>query len=162
MKLDVIQNEAVWYAQGLRFECTQCGNCCTGGPGYVWISDEEIDRLAAHLHVSRHETIKLYCRKIDGRSSLKEHRNSRGQYDCVFLREIPAEDKGDGAVAHSRRVCIAYEVRPLQCRTWPFWDGNLANEENWKRAGVRCPGIDRGKLHAREHIEKMRDAEDWP
>ena len=35
-----------WYADGLSFTCTQCGNCCTGGPGYVWISDMEIDRLA--------------------------------------------------------------------------------------------------------------------
>ena len=25
-----------WYADGLSFECTMCGNCCTGPPGAVW------------------------------------------------------------------------------------------------------------------------------
>ena len=26
-----------WYRDGLRFECTRCGHCCTGAPGYVWV-----------------------------------------------------------------------------------------------------------------------------
>ena len=49
MKLEVLKDEAAeqpWYAEGLKFTCTQCGNCCTGGPGFVWISREEIRRLA--------------------------------------------------------------------------------------------------------------------
>ena len=29
-----------WYADGLPFTCTQCGDCCTGDPGYVWVTDE--------------------------------------------------------------------------------------------------------------------------
>ena len=44
-------------------KCTQCGNCCTGGPGYVWISDGEIDRLAKHFHLSRQEAIERFCRR---------------------------------------------------------------------------------------------------
>ncbi|MFM1805538.1 MAG: hypothetical protein RL136_2417, partial [Planctomycetota bacterium] len=32
--------QAPWYAEGLRFECTQCGNCCSGGPGAVWFTPE--------------------------------------------------------------------------------------------------------------------------
>ena len=35
-----------WFSQGLRFTCSQCGNCCSGGPGFVWVSDEEIAKLA--------------------------------------------------------------------------------------------------------------------
>ena len=27
-----------WYRDGLRFECTRCGACCTGAPGYVWVT----------------------------------------------------------------------------------------------------------------------------
>ena len=30
-----------WYEQGLRFGCTQCGNCCTGPEGAVWFTEEE-------------------------------------------------------------------------------------------------------------------------
>ncbi|WP_296458322.1 hypothetical protein [Rubinisphaera sp.] len=38
-----------WYKDGLKFECTQCGNCCTGGPGAVWVSEEEIQAIAEYL-----------------------------------------------------------------------------------------------------------------
>ena len=31
-----------WYAAGLRFFCTQCGDCCSGAPGFVWVNEEEI------------------------------------------------------------------------------------------------------------------------
>src|SRR6266404_2835548 len=37
-----------WYENGLRFECTRCGHCCTGPSGYVWVNDEEIDQIAAY------------------------------------------------------------------------------------------------------------------
>ena len=36
-----------WYAGGLRFTCTGCGDCCTGAPGYVWVNQQEIDALMA-------------------------------------------------------------------------------------------------------------------
>ena len=38
--------EKPWYHEGLRFECTGCGDCCTGAPGYVWLTEEEIRALA--------------------------------------------------------------------------------------------------------------------
>ncbi len=153
--------DAPWYADGLSFTCTQCGNCCTGGPGYVWVSEVEIDRLAAHLKMERDEVLQRYCRKISGRISLKETLRA-GLHDCVFLKEIPAEPRGAGGVAQTRRVCGIYAVRPLQCRTWPFWQGNLASPENWSRAGSRCPGMDRGRRYTLQQIESLRDAPDWP
>jgi Fe-S-cluster containining protein len=39
----------------LNFTCTQCGNCCSGEPGYVWVTKEEIRRIA--------EFLSLQCRK---------------------------------------------------------------------------------------------------
>ncbi len=146
-----------WYADGLRFSCTQCGNCCTGRPGFVWISDEEIGRLAELLTLPIDQTIEKYCRRVGGRWSLKENFNPRhGGYDCVFLTEIPAETKGDG-VAHGRRVCSVYSARPAQCRAWPFWDSTLSSPTAWEAAAQRCPGIGRGPLHEREKIEAARD-----
>src|SRR3954454_20260637 len=162
MKLDVIESTtAPWYADGLKFTCQQCGNCCTGGPGYVWISDEEIQRLAEYLKLSQQETIEKYCRRINGRLSLKEVR--RGPlYDCVFLTEQKVEPGNGDRVVQPKRGCSIYPVRPLQCRTWPFWDGNLASASAWKRAGKGCHGIDRGRAFSRDEIEKLRDAQDWP
>lgn len=161
--LKVIESQkAPWYAEGLKFTCTQCGNCCTGGPGYVWISPEEIGRLAEFLKLTARQVIERYCRKIGDRYSLKENRNQRGEYDCVFLREEPTPAGSGEQVSHGQRVCTIYSVRPLQCRTWPFWEGNLMSPENWKRAAGRCPGMDRGKTYNRQEIEALRDAKDWP
>src|SRR5437763_101054 len=38
-----------WYGAGLRFNCTQCGNCCSGGPGYVWLTVNDMQRIAQFL-----------------------------------------------------------------------------------------------------------------
>lgn len=160
-KLLVLKQESPWYAEGLSFSCTGCGNCCTGGPGYVWISREEIDRLAEHLKLTAREVIMRYCRRLGGRYSLNEHRNRQGNYDCVFLEERKVESDGS-KVVHTQRICSIYPVRPLQCRTWPFWEGNLASRESWDRAASRCPGMNRGRTFTLEEMEALRDASDWP
>jgi len=163
MELDVLAPAAgPWYADGLKFTCTQCGNCCTGGPGFVWISQMEIVRLGEFLQISPEEVVEKYCRKVAGKFSLIENRNpATGLYDCVFLKEIPAQ--GDGsAVVHTRRVCPVYPVRPLQCRTWPFWEMNLSSRKIWDHSSGRCPGMNRGKSYGRRQMEELRDATDWP
>jgi Fe-S-cluster containining protein len=165
MRLNVVQpekEEDVWYADGLHFTCSQCGNCCTGGPGFVWVSEVEIGRLAEYLKVSREEVVEKYCRAVGEKYSLKETLR-QGLYDCVFLKEVKGESREGGEkVVQSKRVCSIYPVRPLQCRTWPFWDGVLAGKAIWEEAGKRCHGMDRGKFYSKERIEALRDAKDWP
>ena len=56
--------------------------------------------------------------------------------DCIFLRNV------DGV-----KQCRIYSVRPGQCRTWPFWPENLFSPDDWNRAALRCPGINRGRLY---------------
>ena len=31
------------------FQCTGCGDCCTGAPGFVWVNKEDIAALAADV-----------------------------------------------------------------------------------------------------------------
>lgn len=164
MKLDVIETGAKpWYGNGLRFTCTQCGNCCTGPPGYVWISQVEIARLAAHLELSIEQTIDRHCRRVGSRISLREHRNPRGEYDCEFLREVSATREIDGqTIQYSKRICTIYPVRPLQCRTWPFWSENLSSQKAWSLAGRKCPGMNEGRQYSVDQIRQIRDAKDWP
>ncbi len=166
MKLDILkQADDLWYADGLSFTCTQCGDCCTGGPGFVWISDVEIQRLAEHLGMDVAGVLKKYCRRVGGRISLKERIN-RGSHDCIFLEEIESgrfDERAGREVRYMKRICSIYEVRPLQCRTWPFWPENLADEKAWKLASIKCPGMNRpGRGFALKQIEQIRDAEDWP
>jgi Fe-S-cluster containining protein len=41
-------------------------------------------------------------------------------------------------------TCATYAARPTQCRTFPFWPGNLSNVKSWERLGRkgkwRCEG----------------------
>jgi Fe-S-cluster containining protein len=162
MKLDVLKPQSpAWYAEGLDFTCTQCGNCCTGGPGYVWISRDEVKILAQHLGITPKETIATYCRRIGGKLSLKENRTAEGNYDCVFLKEIPVGPGGELPV-QPRKVCSVYDARPLQCRTWPFWEGNLTSRRKWNETARRCTGINEGRHFTRQEIERIRDAAQWP
>jgi Fe-S-cluster containining protein len=128
-----------WYKDGLRFECTQCGDCCTGAPGFVWVNQEEIDALAAKIGLGVDEFEKKYVRKIGIRRSLVEFPNG----DCVFFDT-------------EKRNCSVYEARPRQCRTWPWWNSNLQSEKAWKETCEVCPGSGKGKLYSLEHIEEQR------
>lgn len=133
-----------WYAAGLAFECVQCGRCCQGPEeGYVWVTDEEIARIAKVLGLSETQMRRQYVVRVGHRQSLKEAQPSK---DCIFL------ESSDRAGPR----CRIYSVRPVQCRTWPFWDGNVATPGDWARAGIRCKGINRGKLFPFEEIESRR------
>ena len=155
----VVADKQPWYADGLQFTCTQCGNCCTGDPGWVWASKIEIDRLAVHLGITAREVVRKYCRRVDGRLSFKETRRG-DNYDCIFLKEI--DQTRDDGVKFKKRVCSVYEVRPLQCRTYPFWPELIRTPTNWARAAKRCPGMNQGKRYAIERIHEIRDSPDWP
>lgn len=133
-------SEQPWYRDGLRFQCTQCGDCCTGAPGYVWVNKHEIAQLAELLG---YDDVEKFCdeyvRKIGIRRSLKEFPNG----DCVFFD-------------NQTRKCQVYGARPRQCRTWPFWGSNLKNPEAWQATCQICPGSGRGKLYQLEQIEERR------
>jgi Fe-S-cluster containining protein len=126
--LKVIQNSSPtnnlpWYKEGLPFECTGCGQCCTGSPGYIWVSEEEIQNIAEHLNLTVKEFSRLYLRWVKGRLSLLEMPKS---YDCIFLKD---------------KKCQIYLVRPTQCRTYPWWPQNLTSEKEWQEAASFCEGI---------------------
>ena len=136
------ENDKPWYADGLRFSCTACGDCCTGAPGYVWVNQEEISALAAASGVGDvAEFERLYVRNIGMRKSLREFPNG----DCVFF---------DGQT----RRCKVYEARPRQCRSWPFWNSNIRTPDNWARTCEVCPGSGNGRLYSQEEIESARSA----
>jgi Fe-S-cluster containining protein len=125
----------VWYADGLRFQCTQCGDCCSGAEGYVWVNQAEIDAMAARTGMTPADFEAAYVKRVGMRRSLKE----RPGGDCVLLDE-------------QTRKCRAYEERPRQCKTWPFWDSNLRSPEAWAEAAEACPGCNKGQIVPLESI----------
>ena len=127
-------SEGVWFADGLRFQCTRCGNCCTGSPGFVWVNDEEIQALAEFRGETVEEVTGLYTHQARRGRTLREKLNG----DCVFY----TREQG----------CTVYDVRPRQCRTWPFWESTIASEEAWQQTCQVCPGAGKGGLISSEEI----------
>ena len=136
-----------WYRGGLRFGCTGCGNCCTGEPGYVWATREEIRRIAEFLGREDAWLPRDHLRRVGFKYSLTEKPNG----NCVFLQ----------VVGNGKRVCSIYAVRPLQCRTWPFWTANLKSPDAWAEAGESCPGMNNGEEFGFEEIEELRLKKSW-
>lgn len=128
------QTSPPWYADGLRFTCTQCGRCCGGAPGYVWLREDELDRIAGRLGLSADQFRQQHTRRVGARLSLLEKWNG----DCEFL--LRREDGSSG--------CSIYADRPLQCRTWPFWKSNVRSRRSWEHAARDCPGMNDGEHHA--------------
>jgi len=56
------------------------------------------------------------------------------------------------------RKCRVYQVRPRQCRTWPFWESNLRTPEMWAQTCQVCPGSGTGRLYQLEEIQVQKDA----
>jgi Fe-S-cluster containining protein len=125
-----------WFKDGLHFTCTRCGHCCTGEPGYVWVQDDDLAALAEYCGETLDEVKALYTRSTTRGRTLREKSNG----DCVFY------DRQQG--------CTVYPVRPPQCRTWPFWESNVATPEAWEHACAVCPGSGQGELISAEEITR--------
>jgi Fe-S-cluster containining protein len=123
---DPSQPSLPWYKEGLKFKCTECGKCCTGQAGFVWVTNEEIAAMAKVMHLSE-QTFKIkYVRNRNNRLALVEKKNEAGGYDCIFLKN---------------KKCQIYQARPKQCQTFPWWKENLNTPESWKLAAQDCEGI---------------------
>ena len=124
--------------QALRFSCAQCGQCCTtAGEYYVYLDDDESERIRASLQLSRSWFRRRYLRRLDdGEQVLAAGPGER----CIFL---DAEGQ-----------CRVYSVRPVQCRTYPFWPELVASAAAWNRESRRCEGINRGRVVARSTIRR--------
>lgn len=133
-----------WYIDGLRFECRQCGNCCSGpAPGFIWVTNKEIEDISGSLDMPIDQLRQNYLRRVGQRVSIKENLVTR---DCIFLTKIGG-----------RKGCMIYPVRPVQCRTWPFWLSNLASKEAWDSSALRCGGMNTGRHYSFEEIESIRE-----
>jgi len=105
--------------------CASCnGHCCIGEPGYIWVSPKEIEAMAKHLEMDVEAFKAEYLVKVGYKYTIKEIKVGDSHH-CVFF-----DTKING--------CSMYDVRPSQCRTFPFWDYFLKNP---KKAGDECPGI---------------------
>ncbi len=123
-----------------------CGNCCSGPEGYVLVDDAEAAAIASHLNLTVNDFLDRYTRSTSAGRSLTEKLSSFGQ-DCVFL---------DRDTMPGKALCSVYQIRPKQCRTWPFWKSLLVSRKKWELAKRMCPGIEKGPLFPPEEIRRRR------
>lgn len=127
----------------MRFVCQPgCTRCCEV-KGHVYVTREDIARLAEHLGITRAEFKRRY---LCGAAPLLRFRKLRHK-PCPFLL-------ADG--------CSVHAVKPLQCSSFPYWPELLASAEERREAAKYCPGMNRGPLvdmeSAREIAARVQSA----
>lgn len=121
-----------------RFQCTGCGQCCTGDPEqhYVEVSREEQRRIYQHLQLGARRFRQEYIEITeDGSEGIRLLDSGH----CPFLQDD--------------NRCSIYNVRPNQCLTYPFWPELLGNGASWEQEKSRCEGIDKGPLITEKEID---------
>ena len=122
--------DGLMYQEGFSYAfnpkaCQTCaGKCCIGESGYIWVSHEEIEAIAKKLLLTKENFINNYLLKIRYRFTIKEI-PYEGGYGCIFFNR-------------EKKMCSIYDVRPSQCRTFPFWE---YFKENIDEVVTECPGI---------------------
>jgi Fe-S-cluster containining protein len=109
------------FEQDACFTCK--GNCCRWG-GYVWVNEDDLISMAEVMKLSLDEFANEYIKAAYGRLSIQE-RLRDGEYHCAMFN-------------HSNHRCLVYEVRPEQCRTFPYWE---QYKSNYVKVLELCPGI---------------------
>lgn len=128
--------------ESFQFSCIPgCIKCCSGEPGFVYLSEKDLTKLANHFKISKKEFVQKYCRftsYYDGTEvlCLQEKYN----YECIFL-----DSNG----------CTVYDARPIQCSSYPFWTTIVYNEKSWNREAEDCPGMNQGRCIAKEEAMKQ-------
>lgn len=130
--MDPYWNRSYFFDQGICFECQSCGFCCTGAPGIVRVTIEDINRISDYISISSDELLQCYLYPYKNIFSIRE--------------------REDGACLFYENGCRIYPVRPVQCKTYPFWFNNLRSEQSWQKTKKACPGIGKGVLHTKEQI----------
>lgn len=105
--------------------CSSCqAKCCTGESGYIHVNTSEMESISKFLDLSIEDFTQNYLFKNGYKYSIKERKLGES-YECAFY------DRASNG-------CVIYEVRPTQCRTFPFWDYFKTRVDELK---LECPGV---------------------
>jgi len=127
----------------VRFACQQgCTNCCRVH-GYVYLTEDDVQRASAFLNMSAEEFEKRFVYRTKHLRRLRKPKGSQ----CHFL-----DSEG----------CRIHPAKPTQCRLFPFWPDLLESASAWSATAARCPGIGKGPYirigTALETAEEMKRA----
>ena len=94
----------------------------------MFLNETESEAIRNRLQLSRSWFRKRYLERLEeGERVLASGKDER----CIFL--------------DANGQCRVYSVRPLPCRTYPFWPELTGSARAWNSEARRCEGINRGK-----------------
>jgi uncharacterized protein len=131
-KLDRIFDET----QTLDFKCTGCGDCCKGG-GDVFFTDEDLNAIEEFYEIKDSQKAKFRKKFIQYKENgLYVHSS---EIDCFFLKD---------------NRCEIYSLRPLQCRSYPFWPSVYRSKDSLRTLQKNCAGAMKGtgKIFSRDSV----------
>ena len=156
--------------EGARFSCKMCGDCCRGfNDGDVFLYGEDITKLASFLGFDGNSGLRKFSKKylkiIQTTFYWRKEGAKRGKnysIGCIGF-QFQGEDE-HCAFLSSENACTVHEARPLQCRSFPWWQKMVRSRNQiWKYAR-KCPGLkdlnsSDAKFYSREEIRSWAKRE---
>lgn len=122
-----------------EFSCNRCNRCCRCS-GTVYFSREDLENITTFLRLGRSEKTFLKKRLFrDFQNGYYAYNSSKA---CYFLDE----DQG----------CRIYPVRPLQCRTYPFWPSNFETGADYRALKKECEGVGHSRGESYSLLQTLR------
>ena len=104
----------------MEFKCKKCGNCCNCD-GYLFVDLKDVVNISKFLKITSDEFILKYLTKDDDDRFYVSNINKV----CVFYEN----------------GCTIYDVRPWQCRSYPYWYNIVKSKKNWNKESTFCKGM---------------------
>jgi Fe-S-cluster containining protein len=104
----------------MKFSCKNCGKCCQGN-GFVYLELKNVIDISNYLKIKRDDFIKNFL-------------NCDGD-DKYYLGGI------NKPCPFYENECKIYEVRPYQCRCYPFWYYIVRSKKDWNNEAKLCKGM---------------------
>jgi Fe-S-cluster containining protein len=139
---------------GIKFECTKCGECCINKSDsvnvHLFLSD--LNNISKLVGCNKNDFVAEYCNVIH------DHFNF---YDCtIIVPRIELKKRRNGScVFLENKLCRIYLKRPFLCEIGPFHSGYMYNYMDFNNFKTFCNGIGRGTLYKRMYVEKLLDNE---
>jgi Fe-S-cluster containining protein len=131
---------------GLTFSCKMCGNCCRGhDEGEVYLYEDDIKRLASHLHYNGKIGLAKFCsnylKVVDESFFWKAPGAQRGK--TYRFKTLAFKFIGDDEHCQFLKdnKCSVHEYRPFQCQCFPFWKMMVESQKNLVSYAKKCPGL---------------------
>lgn len=104
------------------------GKCCTGASGFIFITKDDVLNISKKLEMEPEKFMKKYARWVPNLKKWSLIEKSLGEdFHCFFLS--------------NGKTCDIYDVRPTQCKTYPYWPGVMKSEESWRDESIGCEGM---------------------